>query len=227
MHAEPKEPRFRARGMRWRWFRSTRRRSRWGVLREDDRAVHQFLDTLDAWLRAPTGAGHFRRLIHVRGQFRAVIEAAPRAGLRRWLATRGTRLPASPVAVWLLGWCCVPIDSCRISGLINRKTPPVFVRHYARALYRSHAWSELADLAELHPDDPFVSRLASQGNETSFESRLQRFAEHVDTSHAAEAAGPSRMRLWFAAEFWAGRAARSATLIRAVLERIHRLVHGA
>ena len=96
-----------------------------------------------------------------------------------------------------------------------------------RILRRIEAWEKLRTLAERNPDDAKIRWYAyAPFAKRNFSERLHNFTDHVDPSHAAEAAGPSRMPLWFADLDWIRRPPKPFAYIRELLERIHRWVHG-
>lgn len=162
-------------------------------------------------------------LLRYRPQFRRFDNAFPAA-----MYWRLRQCPDSmkPIAIWLLGRRALRIDHL---GLFEYalNASPAGRRHAARALRRVEAWEKLRTLAKLSPDDPKIRWYAyTPVAKRNFDERLRNFAEHVDHSHAAEGALPSRMPLWFANFDWVRHPPKPAEFIRRLLQRIHRLVHG-
>jgi hypothetical protein len=164
-------------------------------------------------------------LLRYRPQIRRIADRQPTAAIRLYLLTCPT--PMRPIAVALLGHCAERTNTCNLLEYAATESAPTR-RRAARALWRAEAWSKLRSLITASPDD---DRVAFYGRideaKRSFGDRLHAFAEHVDHSHEAEAAGPSRMALWFAELDWVRRPPKSIELMRRILNRIHRLVHGA
>jgi hypothetical protein len=195
--------------------------------------VGDFLRELEHELMLPlievrTGAVPSKRspiwLLKFRSQIRRVIARKPAASIRLYLLTCPP--PMRPIAVALLGHCVDRTNTCNLLEYAEIE-PTSTRRRAARALWRAEAWSKLRSLIAASPGD---ARVAYYGRvdeaKRPFDDRLHAFAEHVDHSHEAEAIGPSRMVLWFAEIDWVRRAPKSVELMRRILERIHRLVHG-
>jgi hypothetical protein len=163
-------------------------------------------------------------LLRYRPQFRRLDEALPtpiHAYLRKCPETM------APVAIWLLGRCAIRTEHFALFDLaIN--APPAARRHAARALRRVEAWEKLRKLAKRDPRDAKIAWYAyTPVTKRNFRERLHNFTDHVDASHADQAAGPSRMPLWFADLDWIRRPSKPLAYIREILERIHRWVQGA
>jgi hypothetical protein len=163
-------------------------------------------------------------LLRYRPQLRRVDEVLPMP-LHMYL--RSCPESMQPIGIWLLGRMATRTEHF---GLFERAldSPPAGRRHAARALRRIEAWEKLRTLAQLNPDDAKIAWYAhAPTTKRDFGQRLRNFAAHVDGSHASDANGPSRMALWFADLDWIRRAPKPAEIIRRILDRIHRLVHGA
>lgn len=97
-------------------------------------------------------------------------------------------------------------------------------REAARALRRLGAWSELRAIYEYDTDDR-VCRIAMPEPPKPFTQRLVRFTG--DANDDVPAARHSRVMSFFVrVPIGPGRPAKPSELIQAILERIHRLVHG-
>jgi hypothetical protein len=162
-------------------------------------------------------------LLPYRPQFRRV-KASHSAVIRLYLLNCPDVM--RPIAIWLLGRCATVNQHFDLFEFALDASPPAR-RHAARALRRVEAWERVARLADASPGDPKIAWYASTPTtKRDFRERLRSFAEHVDSSRAAEAAGPSRMALWFADIDWFRRPPKPVEYIRQILERIHRWVHG-
>ncbi len=130
------------------------------------------------------------------------------------------------MAIWLLGRCASRTQQYDLFEFAVNG-PEAARRHAARALRRVEAWSKLRALAAASPFDGKIAWYAQAPvTKRAFRERLKNFAAYVDASHAGEAAGPSRMALWFADVDWIRRPLKPVEYIRKVLQRIHRWVHG-
>jgi hypothetical protein len=164
-------------------------------------------------------------LLRHRPRLRRVAQRKPAAAIRLYLLT----CPAwiRPIAVALLGHCVERTNTCNRLEYAKAESSQAR-RRAARALWRAEAWSKLHSLIAATPGD---DRVAFYGRadeiKRPFRDRLHAFAEHVDHAHEAEAAGPSRMALWFADLDWIRRPPKSVEIIRRILRHIHGLVHGA
>lgn len=225
----------------WRRLPAAGERTRWGLMRGVDVGVIRLLDLLDSEM-ADAERQHERiDLLGLREEFRYFLKRRPAVGIRVWLYGNAGQHAAAPVAVWLLGRCCSSpatlqagglIDqvspaslTLQVAQLINEEAPVTFGRHLAKTLRRLQAWHDLQRLAVSFPQDDTIQRYAKRLTRHSFDERLARFSQHVDHSLAPQAANVSRMPLWLSTEFWFGQPARESSLFRAILWRIHRLVH--
>lgn len=207
-------------------FSAAEERSRWGRFLAVDYAVVEFLNQLDQHLSELPDTERPLFLLSLRDDFRKVITDRPSAGLRTWLAKSGRLGFAGPVAVMLIGKYATPTKNFGLAELATGKMSRSFARQLAKVARRVRAWSVLRRLVHYLPDDPYISRQLDFDSRSDFHQRLRKFAQHIDASYAPPVEGPSQMPLWFSSEFWLGHPARTAAAIRAVLERIHRLVRG-
>jgi hypothetical protein len=162
-------------------------------------------------------------LLHYRPQFRRLPDGFPYA-----ILAYVKQCPESmkPIAIWLLGRCAIRTEHLGLFECALHASP-VGRRHAARALRRIEAWEKLRTLARLHPYERQVVWYATAPvTKRDFPERLRNFAAQIDATHADDAAGPSRMPLWFADLDWIRRPSKSVEYIRRMLVRIHRWVHG-
>jgi hypothetical protein len=161
------------------------------------------------------------RLITFRQQFRRIAKRERMAGMITcldqpeaevvriaiWLLSRKHAKPAIP---WIAPFCQ--------SGNVHVR------RETARALRRLEAWAELRVMAMNDPDER-VCRLATSEPPHPFEQRFKRFAADVRITPPPET--PRRaMSLFVRIPNGPGKLPKTPEFIRAILERIHRLVHG-
>ena len=186
-----------------------------------DGAVERFLGELESYGQS-LSAGHDADrgwLLPFRNDFRFIVGYRPCAGLRECLRNGDPTSASYFVALWLLSCCATP----QVLYELDRQpadTTPVARKHYARALRRVGAWPRLRRLAADYPDDQYVATLVAGSPGDAFPGRLQRFAQHVDDSHAAEAALVSQMPLWVREGELTTTPAKSTGWIRVLLERI-------
>jgi len=180
--------------------------------------VESFWRTLE-----PSATAH-AWLLPYRTRIRRLADAEP-AAIQLYLLSCPDRM--APIAIWLLGRCVTRTKHLDLFDFAI-SAPLPGRRHAARTLRRAEAWTKLTRLAKLNRNDEKIAWYAATPfTKRGFRERLRNFANHVDASHATDAAGPSRMALWFADLDWIRRPPKPVELIRRVLERIHRLVHGA
>lgn len=165
-------------------------------------------------------------LLPYRAELRGILEDKPCAGLWRYARDRSPEDACLPVAIWLLGrtaWrgCTYELEE------VGSDRVPAVRRHLARALSRVEAWPRLRELAATYPDDRRLQALFRVGQSERFTENLKRFVQHVDDSHAAEAALASRMPLWMRDELGEETPPKSASWIRQMLLSIQRWVRGA
>lgn len=131
------------------------------------------------------------------------------------------------LAIWLRG---------RMGGIDGTSTIAWFGNHFpggsgdfqtrkevARALGRMGAWRELREMAKWD-SHPRIRQMASLEPARSYQERLATFASHAEHLEAPAV----KRRLFVAKDVdtrW-GRPAKPIEVIRAILERIHRLVMG-
>jgi hypothetical protein len=170
-----------------------------------DFAVRRFLHELGQWWeQQPAGR---RSLLPFRDDFRAILRRWPVQGLM-WMLLNGEEA-AKPVVIWLLGRCPFSLSHLEIRFYLG--DPNRTMRRQAlKALRR------LGPFADPHaqPKVEFSTRL------TRFLAEVALLPEETHPGH--------RMRFWSLVPLpitsWIR--PKSAALIREILERIHRLVHG-
>jgi hypothetical protein len=205
-----------------RWWKKdiTYRRQHWVI-----RALKELDAEVQLWrMQHPTGRLPHTWLLPRRRLFRAMNHVSAAPALRYYLLSCSREL--KPLVVWLLGRSTHP---AQLFGLpvFAQDDSPMVRRHAARALRRLEGWPSLAEAARRFPDDERLQWYAHASIiKRPYEERLRNFAKYVDSSKAEEAAGPSRMPLWFADLDWLRRPPKSVEYIRRVLRRIRRLVHG-
>jgi hypothetical protein len=187
-----------------------------------DLAVERFLLELGKYRRESMGGNS---LLAFRDDFRQIIAYRPCAGLREFLGVCSPEHPAFLIGVWLLGRCATPQATYILERLPADRSPQAR-RHFARALRRIECWPRLRRLAADYPGDTDLAALISDGPGATFHNRLERFATHVDKSHAAEADLASRMPLWFRDHDWHRTEPKRPSFIRLMLERIKQWVRG-
>lgn len=205
------------------------RRWRYLALHTPQHWVLDFLEGIEQQLRSRQQTAISRLssgwLLPFRPQIHRVQRSEPVGAIRHYLLSCPDDMTL--VASWLLGRCVTQTKHYNLMDFVMGASLPV-KRHAARALRRAQAWTQLSALAASVPGDQRIAWYAhTTPVKRPFGQRLENFAEHVDQSHADEAVGPSRMSLWFADLEWVRHPPKSMDLIRQILERIHRWVHGA
>jgi hypothetical protein len=130
------------------------------------------------------------------------------------------------VYVWLLSRFA---DRCCLLGIDNyvHDPSPSVRKHVAKALRRLEAWRHLEVMAAEYPDEAAINWYAhAPYRKRQFSERLRNYSVNVDQSRAADAAGPSQMPYWSLYTPWQGKPSKSLAMIREILLRIHRWVHG-
>jgi hypothetical protein len=166
-------------------------------------------------------------LLSYRNEIRKVIDGRESESILRYLA----KCPRAmvPFGVWLLAKCS---DRFRTNHLADfcRHPSPAVRKHVAHALWRLEAWHRLASMAKEWPEDEAVQRFAAKAvasiESRPFDERFNRYARHVNQSHAPDAAAASRMPYWALNPSWSRTPPKSVEFIRRMLQRIHRWVHG-
>ncbi len=129
------------------------------------------------------------------------------------------------LAVWMLGRCAGMVGISAVASLINDDRPAVR-KEVARALRRMGGWAELRVMAA-RDADARVRRLAIAAEPTPFADRLGRFVDdQVQRRTTTEPPKTSRMKFWLNTPL-ERHPPKSISLIRRLLQRIRRLVHGA
>jgi hypothetical protein len=126
------------------------------------------------------------------------------------------------LAIWLRG---------RLGGIAGTSTLAAFCSHphdqvrkeVARALKRMGAWSAVRNMAESDPN-PRIRQLAAAQPVTPYDERLNNFARHIPRLDSQAV----KRHLFIAPEVDIRLTcpAKSPSIIRMILERIHRLVSG-
>lgn len=161
------------------------------------------------------------RLMTFRAEFRRIAGRPRVAGLIPCL--NGPHPELVRLTIWLMGRkhakYAIPLIapySQSINVRVRRET--------ARALRRLEAWSELRTMAEFDSDER-VCCLATPAPAKPFDQRMARFAG--DTREEQPAARRSRAMTFIErVPMGPGKIPKTPEFIRALLERIHRLVHG-
>ena len=192
-----------------------------------DFAIARYLVELGRYHRSLSKRGRLRPgwLMGSRRDFRQMIACRPCAGLREFLGVCPPEHPSFLIAIWLLGRCATRQATFDLERL-PADGSPTERKHFARALHRVESWPRLRQLAADYSDDPNVAATLARPGGKNFARRLERFATHVDTSHADEAAVASQMPLWVRDEEWHRIEPKSPSWIRIVLERIKQWVRG-
>jgi hypothetical protein len=164
-------------------------------------------------------------LLPFRKDFRQLIAGSPGAGLVDFLEEHTADSPGYALALMLLGRSASRFHTFGIEFLAADQDARVR-RHFAKALRRTESWPRLRQLADDYPDDEFVQAMLRLPRHREFRNRLERFTEHVDKPHAAEAALASRMPLWRRDAEWEETPPKNAGWIRYFLQRIRRWVRG-
>lgn len=192
-----------------------------------DRAAARFLRELVVyrdWLVFSNRSNH-SWLLPFRNDFRRLTKDFASQGIRRFLQERRPDSPCYALGISLLGRSASKHSTIGLETLPGDKDPRTRC-HFARALRRLESWPRLRQLADDYPDDEFVQAMLALPHNRNFRQRLARFAEHVDQSHAEEAAHASKMPLWRREAEWEATPPKNASWIRYFLERIRRWVHG-
>ncbi|MGI9456054.1 MAG: hypothetical protein ACR2NU_05795 [Aeoliella sp.] len=164
-------------------------------------------------------------LLPFRKDFRHLISGTPDKGIQKFLEERPPDSPCYALAVSLLGRCSDRYETYCLEN-VPADHDPQSRRHFARALRRTESWPRLARLAGKFPSDKFIARMLYAPHRGKFQHRLERFIEHVDKSHAAEATLAPRMPLWQRDAEWEETPPKSASWMRCVLQRIRQWVRG-
>jgi len=188
-----------------------------------DRAVRRFLVELEDYLSSAGPTGGPRWLLPFRDDFRRIVAHEPTVGLVQCLRQEGGE--QRRLAIWLLG---------RIGGqraisivAVYRWDPDVRVRrHVARALLRMEGWQYLRDVAR-EEVDPVARRFAvlAELPPRPFSERVGRFlCRDVRSPAPPRNKDSGSCPFYLGARVGGGLPPRSPEFIRAILERIRRLV---
>ncbi len=139
------------------------------------------------------------------------------------IAAKNSRNPVLQcLAIMIRGRCHGTFGVPSIVRLYDTSDPAIR-RHVVRCLKRLGAWAELRHIAEAEMDAK-IQQLATQTPGRPFEDRRKNFLEHIPRLFFE----PGQPPLVIApdVDFQHGKPAKPISLIRAVLERIHKLVSG-
>lgn len=124
------------------------------------------------------------------------------------------------LAIWLRGRCGGTIGTATVADYCSDADFQVR-KVVARALQRMSAWSDLRAMAAKDPSDR-IRRIATVRSPGPFAERLSSLLEHIPPDRTV----PVRRNLFIGPSFslTQGRPPKSAATIRAILERIQRLL---
>jgi hypothetical protein len=190
----------------------------------DARAVNSLQHFASLWEESRLANPPNRKsvLLSARPVLRKIQRTDSAVGLI-WCTT--VRFPElNRLAIWLLG---------RSGGTLGATAVIQFYRHpdvrirrdVARALKRMRAWNELRQMAAID-SDPQVRRLATPPKQKEFATRLAALTAG-GIAPARPSNSPTPMPLVWNVGPEVGRLPKAAWRIRQILERIHRLLHGA
>lgn len=189
----------------------------------DDMAAIRFLERLELDRQAPDlDEGIPPTLLGMRDEFRRLIADQPIAGLVCSLAhgSADTRR----LAIWLLGCCgnSSAIPALRVFAAVPRRDIRLAV---VRALRRLRARAELLEIARRDPD-PWIRKFALASTKRSFATQMEQFLRTDVSEIEADAPATIRMPLVWEVHELVGRQPKSGDVMRAILERIRRLLRG-
>jgi hypothetical protein len=207
---------------------------RWGrTLRRS--SLFKLLMQIEVAQERPIASREPSWLMRFRDQIREIPRgAAPRGFVghievvQYYLATCPREM--IPICMWLLGRCTDRFRLYELKTFCHDPSPQVR-KHVAKALRRLEAWPLLKEMVAADPGNLTIRAIATAPavpvDRRPYDDRLSCFLEKIDRSHAATAAGPSRMPYWSRYTPWQGRPPKSLALIREILWRIRRWVRGA
>ena len=167
-------------------------------------------------------AGHTDQgwLIRLRGQIRQV-ETLQSQVVLSWMIELADDPSLRVLAIWLRGRCGGHFGASSLAAYSTGANVQTR-KEVARALKRMRAWVELERIAS-QDDDGRVRRIAST-EPRPYRQRLDDFATHVSRLFVA----PANRELIVSddVDVTLGRPPKPISLIRAILERIHRLISG-
>ncbi len=157
-----------------------------------------------------------------RAEFRHIASARRISGLIECLKQGDPELVR--LTIWLMGRTRAASATWAIAPFFRESASDRMRYEVARALRRLGAWAELRTMARGEPH-PRVRRLAAAPAPKSFDRRFERFACRV-RSVATGIMDRQPMPLVVRRPFGPGRRPKAPEFIRAILERIQRLVRG-
>ncbi len=127
------------------------------------------------------------------------------------------------LAIWLLGRCGRSAGTKQIAPYM-RSHDRQMRKELVRAFRRMSAWTELRAMIR-HESDPCILRMAMHQRVPPFADRLVKFTRSVDQRSEFDSSSAAQSLLIRpGVSCKDGLPAKSRTLIRVILERIHRLV---
>jgi hypothetical protein len=160
-------------------------------------------------------------LLSYRGQFLQMREDFSHAVLSN-LVLRARDTDMRRLAIWLLGHCPGTLGVKALAIAAGDDSLAVR-REAARALKRKGGWAELRDLQARDPDER-IQAFARPTSPKPLPERLNQYLDDVTPHTVAQA--PQTLKLNVNLRDRPGLPPKSSLMIRYVLERIHRLVHG-
>jgi hypothetical protein len=188
-----------------------------------DRAARRFLAELSDYLNEVDSRVSAGPLYMFRNDFRRLLAHEPIAGLVH-CAARETG-EQRRLAIWLLGRTGSHLG---ISVVANQRSDPDvrIQRHVARALLRMEGWQHLRNLSAVE-NDAVVRRIAATAERPPrpFPERVGRFlARDVQPRTSPGDSMHTDRKVYVTTRIGGGLPPRSPEFIRAILERIRRLV---
>ena len=127
------------------------------------------------------------------------------------------------LAIWLLGRCGRSAGTKQIAPYMQSRDRQMR-KELVRAFRRMSAWAELRAMIRTE-SDPRILRMARQRSMRPFGDRLVKFTKSVDQSSEPDrTSAPQPLLIQPGLSRENGLPEKSRTLIRVILERIHRLV---
>jgi hypothetical protein len=170
-----------------------------------------------AEVRSSANSVHW--LLHFRDQIRE-IERRKCGGVLSLVVELTPDPRLRVLAIWLVGRCGGVAGTKRLAKFIG-STDFQTRKELARAFKRKHAWAEIRTLLRNEHDDRII-RLVTSDRQQSFDARLRSYTK--STSVPSVNTLSKTMFLANGVDLNCGAPAKSRTLIRIILERIHRLV---
>ena len=189
------------------------------------RTLKLLADIYGAWASADDGTWPFRLRPLIR-QVQA-LDATP---VRCLVVERTTDPTLRIMAIWLRGRCGGSLGTSSLAKFATAGESPSRSpeddrtrREVARALKRMGAWAPLREMAE-HDPDPRIRRIATAQPARPYRQRLAEYTRRV--SRVSAATGKQPLVVAPDLDLSQGRPPKSQSIIRAILEHIHRLVTG-